>query len=151
MPTRTPHAQVKRTLKLVTTQHPLPHEPQEVEGFPIREWSINIYLVGPEGDDVPANCYDKVTYMLHETFGKRQKQVFKQAPFTIKEKGWGEFDMQITLTPMGAPKGGDQTVQHDLNFQQTVYESTHSVVSTPIYPTKQAWRRLEEGRVRVAC
>merc|ERR1711939_727502 len=43
------------------------------------------------------------------------------------EKGWGEFDMTIILTPVGAPKGGDQTIQHDLNFQQEEYESTHSV------------------------
>ncbi|KAI7673564.1 hypothetical protein KC319_g5009, partial [Hortaea werneckii] len=28
---------------------------------------------------------------------------------------------------VGAPKGGDQTIQHDLNFQQEEYESTHSV------------------------
>lgn len=36
--------------------------------------------------------------------------------------------MSIVLTPIGAPKGGDQTLQHDLNFQQGKYESTHSVV-----------------------
>lgn len=35
--------------------------------------------------------------------------------------------MAITLVPIGAPKGGDQTLQHDLNFQQERYESTHSV------------------------
>lgn len=52
----------------------------------------------------------------------------KQPPFTIKEKGWGEFDMQIVLSPVGNPKGGDQTLHHDLNFQQERYESTHTVV-----------------------
>lgn len=36
--------------------------------------------------------------------------------------------MSITLTPVGSPKGGDQTLQHDLNFQQERYESTHTVV-----------------------
>jgi hypothetical protein len=46
----------------------------------------------------------------------------------ISEKGWGEFDMQIILTPIGAPKGGEQTISHDLNFQQNRYESTHNVV-----------------------
>lgn len=108
--------------------HTHSNEPQEVEGFPMREWDIEIYLVGADGDDLPATCYEKVTYLLHESFGKRQKQVFKNPPFTIREKGWGEFDMQITLTPIGAPKGGDQVLQHDLNFQQTRYESTHNVV-----------------------
>lgn len=52
----------------------------------------------------------------------------KSPPFRINEKGWGEFDMTITLTPVGAPKGGDTTLQHDLNFQQERYESTHTVV-----------------------
>lgn len=56
--------------------------------------------------------------------------VIKAPPFNIKEKGWGEFDMQIILTPIGSPKGGDQTLQHDLNFQQERYESTHTVVCT---------------------
>ncbi|KAJ8607766.1 hypothetical protein MRB53_040062 [Persea americana] len=75
-----------------------------------------------------ANCYEKATYVLHESFGpKRMRQTFKAPPFKIIEKGWGEFDMQIVLTPIGAPKGGDQTVQHDLNFQQGRYESTHVV------------------------
>ena len=95
----------------------------------MRSWEISIYLQSPEGEDIQANCYDKATYMLHESFGKRMKQVIKAPPFTIKEKGWGEFDMSITLTPVGAPKGGDQVLQHDLNFQQERYESIHTVVS----------------------
>lgn len=121
-------AQVKRTVKLVTKQNVI-DEPSEVEGFPMRSWSISIYLVGPDGDNLPAACFEKATYLLHESFGpKRSRQTFKQPPFTIREKGWGEFDMQITLTPVGNPKGGEQVLNHDLNFQQEVYESTHSVV-----------------------
>ncbi|KAK3697841.1 transcription factor TFIIF complex subunit Tfg3 [Vermiconidia calcicola] len=119
--------QVKRTVKLVTTQQVLPNAPQEVEGFPMRSWQISIYLVGPDGEELPATCYDKATYNLHESFGKRAKQVVKTAPFTIKEQGWGEFDMQIHLTPLGSPKGGDHHIQHDLNFAQERYEATHSV------------------------
>ncbi|KAK4539950.1 hypothetical protein LTR36_009920 [Oleoguttula mirabilis] len=119
--------QVKRTVKLITKQTVVTNVTPEVEGFPMRAWSISIYLVGPDGDDMPATCFDRATYLLHESFGKRAKQVVKTPPFTIKEKGWGEFDMTITLTPVGAPKGGDQVLQHDLNFQQEEYESTHSV------------------------
>ncbi|KAK3635600.1 transcription factor TFIIF complex subunit Tfg3 [Elasticomyces elasticus] len=120
---------VKRTVKLVTRQTIMPDVAPEAEGFPMRAWSINIYIVGPEGDDLPATVFEKATYVLHETFGpKRAKQTFKQPPFTIKETGWGEFDMQIHLTPMGA-KGStqDQILAHDLNFGQEEYESTHSV------------------------
>jgi transcription initiation factor IIF auxiliary subunit len=61
--------------------------------------------------------------------------VFKEPPFMISEKGWGEFDMQIVLTPIGAPKGGEQTISHDLNFQQNRYESTHNVVSIALRRT----------------
>jgi transcription initiation factor TFIID/TFIIF subunit len=40
----------------------------------MRQWDINIYIVGPDGDDIPATCFEKATYMLHESFGKRAKQ-----------------------------------------------------------------------------
>lgn len=145
--------QIKRTVKLVTNQSILPYvlppsplhtaspqltsrpnrnETPEGEEIPMRGWDISIYLVGPDGEELPANCFEKVVYVLHESFGKRAKQTIKTPPFMIKEKGWGEFDMLITLTPIGAPKGGDQTLQHDLNFAQERYESTHSVVCLSI-------------------
>ncbi|KAK5167690.1 transcription factor TFIIF complex subunit Tfg3 [Saxophila tyrrhenica] len=119
--------QVKRTVKLVTTQRVDHSIPAEAEGFPMRVWDVNIYLVGPDGDDMPANCYEKATYMLHESFGKRQKQTIKSPPFRIQEQGWGEFDMQITLSPVGGQKGGEQTISHDLNFQHERYEAVHNV------------------------
>lgn len=94
----------------------------------MRGWEIAVYLVGPEGDEIPATCYTRATYLLHESFGKRQRQVVNQPPFKIEETGWGEFDMQITLTPVGSPKGGDHVLNHDLNFAQERYEATHNVV-----------------------
>lgn len=57
------------------------------------------------------------------------RSVIKQAPFRISEKGWGEFEMLVTLTPLGAPKGGDTTIIHDLNFMSERYEAVHPVVS----------------------
>jgi transcription initiation factor IIF auxiliary subunit len=47
----------------------------------------------------------------------------KNPPFRIQEEGWGEFDMQIGLY---ADK--EHTINHDLNFQQTRYESKHTIV-----------------------
>ncbi|CAD0086408.1 unnamed protein product [Aureobasidium mustum] len=102
---------IKRQIKLVTEQHVFrwfklsnkyfsnnrPDVPSEVEGFPMREWSIEVYVVGPNDEQLPATCFEK------------------QAPFRIQEQGWGEFDMSI-------PKG-EQTIFHDLNFQQERYES----------------------------
>jgi len=49
---------------------------------------------------------------------------FKNPPFRIQEEGWGEFDMQISLT--AADK--DHVIAHDLNFAQTRYESKHVIV-----------------------
>lgn len=40
----------------------------------MREWSIKIYILGPNGEELPATCFDKATYKLHESFGPRAKQ-----------------------------------------------------------------------------
>jgi len=40
----------------------------------MREWSIEIYVVGPNDEQLPATCFEKVTYRLHESFGKRATQ-----------------------------------------------------------------------------
>ncbi len=42
--------------------------------MPLRNWSIEIYLVGPHGEELPATCFEKVVYTLHETFNERQVQ-----------------------------------------------------------------------------
>jgi len=49
-------------------------KPSEVEGFPQREWSIEVYMTNDKGDVVPANLFDKVTYHLHPSFGSRATQ-----------------------------------------------------------------------------
>ncbi|KAH1410511.1 hypothetical protein KXW78_005378 [Aspergillus fumigatus] len=94
-----------------------------VEGFPLRSWSIEIYLVNEHGEQVPANVFDKVTYTLHPSFGNRAVQTFKNPPFRISEEGWGEFDLQIGLT--AADK--EHFLTHDLNFAQPRYESKHVI------------------------
>ncbi|KAJ5678008.1 Transcription initiation factor TFIID subunit 14 [Penicillium maclennaniae] len=96
-------------------------KPSEVEGFPQREWSIEVYAVNEKGDLVPATLFDKVIYHLHPSFGSRAVQ--STPPFRISEEGWGEFDMQIEFV---ADKS--HIIQHDLNFAQERYESKHVVV-----------------------
>lgn len=44
------------------------------EEMPLRNWSIEIYLIGPHGEELPATCFEKVVYTLHETFNERQVQ-----------------------------------------------------------------------------
>lgn len=40
----------------------------------MRAWNIKLYLVGANGEELPATCYEKATYQLHESFGKRARQ-----------------------------------------------------------------------------
>lgn len=49
-------------------------KPQVMEGFPMREWSVEIWLVNENGEEVPANCFEKVVYRLHQSFEKRATQ-----------------------------------------------------------------------------
>ncbi|KAF4551152.1 Transcription initiation factor TFIid subunit 14-like protein [Elsinoe fawcettii] len=118
--------EVKRQVKLVTEQHVI-QEPAAEGEFPLRRWSIKLFIVGEDGSELPATPFEKVTYKLHESFGARQKQVFKNPPFSISEEGWGEFEMVITLTPLGNPKGAETPIVHDLNFAQERYEAYHTV------------------------
>ena len=50
----------------------------------------------------------------------------KKPPFRIEEEGWGEFDMEIILTAVD--KGGDHSLQHDLNFRENKYLERRGVV-----------------------
>lgn len=95
----------------------------------MRSWSIEIWLLDENGVEVPATVFDKAVYNLHPSF-ERPKQTFKKPPFRIEEKGWGEFDMQIVLS--GIHKGGDHTLDHDLNFHKERYEAKHQVVSLKV-------------------
>ena len=38
------------------------------EGFPVRQWSIRVFVLGPDGEELAASLFDKVTYKLHPTF-----------------------------------------------------------------------------------
>ncbi|PWY84959.1 putative Ran-specific GTPase-activating protein 1 [Aspergillus heteromorphus CBS 117.55] len=113
---------LSQTVRLVTEQH-IVNKDSGVEGFPLRSWSIEVYVVNEHGDQIPANVFDKVTYTLHPSFGERAVQTFKNPPFRISEEGWGEFDLQINLT--AADK--DHILTHDLNFAQARYESKHNI------------------------
>jgi transcription initiation factor TFIID/TFIIF subunit len=52
-----------------------PNADSGVPGFPLRHWSIQIYLVHQETkQEVPADIFTEVTYNLHESFGDKAKQ-----------------------------------------------------------------------------
>lgn len=104
----------------------------------MRDWSIELHIAHTEtGELLPANCFEKVTYHLHETFGKRAKQNKNKPPFRVEEEGWGEFDMQIAPVQVG--KGELDVILHDLNFREERYESRHEVVSFASGGRGKAW------------
>ncbi|ODQ64592.1 SAS complex, SAS5 subunit/transcription initiation factor IID, subunit 14 [Nadsonia fulvescens var. elongata DSM 6958] len=113
---------IQRTIKVTTTQAIVDDPTADPESFPLRKWSIKISVIGANGEEVPANVFDKVTYRLHPTF-ENPIRSFKKAPFKIEEKGWGEFDLNIIFHV--AERGGEHTVMHDLNFRQNKYDVTH--------------------------
>jgi hypothetical protein len=34
----------------------------------VRQWSIRVFVLGPDGEELAASLFDKVTYKLHPTF-----------------------------------------------------------------------------------
>ncbi|RKF78172.1 Transcription initiation factor TFIID subunit 14 [Golovinomyces cichoracearum] len=116
-------AEVKRYIKVVTEQRNI-DKPSEVEGFPMKSWNIEIYLLDEAGNDKIANCFTKAVYNLHPSFAN-PVQTFTSPPFRCENEGWGEFDMTIDL--YSTEKGGKNSITHDLNFAKDRYEAKHQV------------------------
>jgi len=45
-----------------------------MDGLPLRRWSIEIFLLNDQGEEIPASLFDRVTYTLHPSFGARAIQ-----------------------------------------------------------------------------
>ncbi|RYP58376.1 hypothetical protein DL770_010442 [Monosporascus sp. CRB-9-2] len=115
--------QLERKVKLVTEQHNIPKE-SPMPDFPMKEWSVKLYILDQDGNEHPANCFAKVTYNLHPSF-ENPNQTFHEPPFTCKNEGWGEFEMSIDM--FTSEKGGKITIFHDLNFGAPRYENIQTV------------------------
>ncbi|CAA22554.1 TFIID, TFIIF, Ino80, SWI/SNF, and NuA4 complex YEATS family subunit Tfg3 [Schizosaccharomyces pombe] len=112
---------VKRTVRLITDQNVLPGGEAAVlndQSFPVREWSIKLVCLNPQGEETDASFVDRVTYKLHPTF-QNPTRTIRKPPFQIKEQGWGEFEMEIII--YYADKGGEHRFLHYLHFQQEHY------------------------------
>ncbi|OTB08050.1 hypothetical protein M426DRAFT_317563 [Hypoxylon sp. CI-4A] len=115
---------VERKVKLVTEQHNIP-KPSPMPDFPMKEWSVKVYVLDQDGNEHPATCFTKVTYNLHPSFEDKTHQTFTDPPFTCANEGWGEFEMSIDL--FTTEKGGKSTIYHDLNFQSPRYENIQTI------------------------
>ncbi|KAF5877282.1 putative transcription initiation factor tfiid subunit 14 protein [Botrytis fragariae] len=116
-------AEIKRMIKLVTEQRNI-DKPALQEGFPMKSWNIEIFMLDENGNEKPATCFTKAVYNLHPTF-PNPTQTFTEAPFRCENEGWGEFDMTIDL--FTTPTGGKHSIAHDLNFAKSRYEAKHPI------------------------
>ncbi|KAL2258703.1 hypothetical protein VTK26DRAFT_7877 [Humicola hyalothermophila] len=114
---------VERKIKIVTEQHNI-DKPAVNEGFPMKEWTVEIYILDQDGKEKPARCFTKAVYNLHPSF-ENPVQTFMEPPFKCTNEGWGEFEMTIDLYT--TEKGGKQTVVHDLNFAAPQYDNIQTV------------------------
>ncbi|RMD45019.1 hypothetical protein DV735_g30, partial [Chaetothyriales sp. CBS 134920] len=131
---------VKRQVKIITEQKIIPGADSGVAGFPLRHWSIQIKLYHAETkQEVEADVFDKVTYILHESFGEKMRQEFTKPPFRVAEDGWGEFELGIELHDAA---GKSHSLSHDLNFQSSKYEVKHSMTFKNVKPNTPIWEKL---------
>ncbi|KAF9351999.1 hypothetical protein BGX26_010096 [Mortierella sp. AD094] len=118
---------IRKEIKVITDQNVV--KGQKQKGFPMRKWKISLCGVNANGEDEPMPYVDHVEYILHHTFEPPVRKV-TEYPFSLHEKGWGEFDMKIMLhfTDKSVPPF---VLDHDLNFQSTHYEVPQTISFRP--------------------
>ena len=62
-----PFTQLKKAKGIVLISS-FSDKPSEVEGFPMKIWNIEIYLLDEAGNEKPASCFTKAVYNLHPSF-----------------------------------------------------------------------------------
>ncbi|KAI1869648.1 uncharacterized protein JN550_005629 [Neoarthrinium moseri] len=117
-----PRMQIERKVKLVTEQKNIDKESPMPE-FPMKEWTVKIYMLDQDGNEHEAKAFNKVTFNLHPSF-ENPNQTFTEPPFTCKNEGWGEFEMSIDMYTTEKTKS---TVFHDLNFQKPKYDVIQNI------------------------
>ncbi|KAF7544034.1 hypothetical protein G7046_g9874 [Stylonectria norvegica] len=129
---------LQRKVKVVTEQKAI-DKPSPMENFPMREWSLKIFILDEDGNERPADVFTKVVYNLHPTF-ENPVQTFTKAPFTCANEGWGEFEISIDCYTTEKTKVSP--IIQDLNFALNRYEVTHTV--TFKNPSQALQERLRE-------
>ncbi|CAG8488380.1 2905_t:CDS:2 [Ambispora gerdemannii] len=136
---------IEKEIKVCTDQDVLKNARME-EGYLVRSWKVSLFAVDDLGQKSQINFVEKVEYHLHHTFANPIR-IFKKPPFTLSEKGWGEFDMQIVLhfTDKSVPP---KTLEHDLNFKHNHYEVPHML--NLLFPESQQLElsKTKNGRTK---
>ncbi|KAF4119763.1 transcription initiation factor TFIID/TFIIF subunit, partial [Geosmithia morbida] len=127
-----------RKVKVVVEQNVI-DKPSPVEEFPMRAWSMRLFILDDQGNERPADVFTKVVYNLHPTF-ENPVQTFTKPPFVCSNEGWGEFDISIDLYTTEKTKLAP--ILQDLNFLQNKYSGIHDV--TFKNPSQALQERLRE-------
>ncbi|RHZ51291.1 hypothetical protein Glove_481g79 [Diversispora epigaea] len=126
---------VEKVISVVTDQE-VAKNLKTTNGLPMRKWKVSLYAIDDETSEKgPLNFVDRVEYHLHHTF-ENPERVIKKPPFTLSEKGWGEFDMKIILH-FTDKSIQPWTIEHDLNFKKSHYEVTHRLFFEPKPPFRK--------------
>ncbi|KAI8889931.1 hypothetical protein K501DRAFT_237511 [Backusella circina FSU 941] len=90
-------------------------------------WKVRLVAIdhGKEVKGKLSTLLDHVEYVLHPTF-TNPRRVATTEPYTIQEKGWGEFDMRVILffkNDLYTP----ENIFFDLHFNSPSYNVLHRI------------------------
>ncbi|KAG2492452.1 hypothetical protein HYH03_009393 [Edaphochlamys debaryana] len=89
-------------------------------------WTV--YLRGANNEDL-THILSKVTFELHHTFTNPHR-VVAQPPYEVTEQGWGEFDINITLSFTPDCREKDVSILHRLKLYEN--ENTPNTTKKPV-------------------
>ena len=60
-------------------------KPAQMEGFPMKEWTVELYLLDQDDKEHPAKCFTKAVYHLHFSFEEpdQSKFYFSSSPLPL--------------------------------------------------------------------
>ncbi|KAJ9083101.1 transcription factor TFIIF complex subunit Tfg3, variant 2 [Entomophthora muscae] len=128
---------VEKRIVVTTRSKMLPEKNRETN-TPMYSWRVSISALDAKGkyqENLPFISH--VEFKLHETFPKPRHFVHS-APFQIQERGWGSFDMFITLHFVDSAHK-PHTIAHDLHFKKSEYKVSQTV---PFYDVTDDFYQL---------
>lgn len=86
-----------KTLAFITRATESREDPYWEGEFPVYCWSLHAWAVREDGSfEDPSYFISQIVYDLHSSF-PRPRRGFSKAPYTVREKGWGEFDIGVEI------------------------------------------------------
>ncbi|PNH05022.1 Protein AF-9 [Tetrabaena socialis] len=110
-------------------------------------WTV--YLRGANNEDL-THIVQKVTFELHHTF-QNPHRMLVQPPYEVTEQGWGEFDINITLSFTQDSREKDISILHRLKLYEgdNTPNTTKKPVMSEVYeevvfsePVESFYRRV---------